>query len=365
MPIPYPERCCVYKIMEHTKDEVLGVADVGPPYIVRWEDTRHSDQRWIIVPQDADTCRIVNCANGEYMAIGGDGFLVRWEYVDEPGQTFSFVNKSGDWWNIRTGDDKYATVVLPLGVGLAKLNTQPLLYSKDDQKYQQFQLIPVDEKQRPALEKGQYGPGEIPEIPRLEGFGPHPPERSPVYLIGETILPATLVEDRGRREIVPRVQKSPYYILRREQYWDRTQCSGGDPCLYEHDGHTTKHYETEIAYGYSETQSRQMEKATSTKVTVEGKFVFGEVFSLTIRATFQQDLKVQESTASEYKESTRERAILDIPAERFIVCNWVLVNRYTLLNMQRVEVDQWNAVQHGVLVSDGYPRSLAPTLQAI
>lgn len=360
MPIPHPDRCCAYKIKEHTADELLGVSPIPPPYIIRWADNGAADQRWIILPEDANTCRLVNCANGEYMAIGDDGYLVRWERRNEAGQRFSFVNKSGEWWNIQTGDGRYATIVLPFAVGVAKLNTQPLLRNEGDRKYQQFQLLPVDEQQRPSLEKGQYAPGAIPEIPRLNGFGQHPPERSSLYLIGETILPATIVNDPGLPDMIHRVQSSPYYILRREQYWDRTQCSGGDSCLYEHDGHTTKQYETEISYGYSKAQAQKMEETTSTKVSAEGKIVFGPKVNVTISGSIQHDLQVQETTSSEYKASIREKVTLDIPAERFIVCNWVLVNRYTLFNMQRETVNRWNAVQHGVLISDGYPRPLDP-----
>jgi hypothetical protein len=360
MSIPFPERCCVYKIIENTAGELLGVAPTLPHYVIRWSDNGNPDQRWIIVPDGAGKCRIVNCENGEFMAIGDDGSLVRWGYRTEVGQVFSFVNRTGEWWNIQTGDGNYATIVLPWGVGVAKLNTQLLLRNAADKKYQQFKLVPVDEKARPPIEKGQHDPGAIPEIPRLTGFGQHPPERSPRYLIGETILPATLVNDPGLPDLVLRVQSNPYYILRREQYWDRSQCTGGDPCLYEHDGHTTKQYETEITYGYSKSQSKKMEKTASFKLSAEGRVVFNPIVSITISITIQEELKVQESTTTEYKESIREKATLDIPAERFIVCHWVLVNRYTLLNMQREEVNHWNAVQHGVLVSDGYPRPLEP-----
>lgn len=358
MPTPYPERCCLYKIGENTAAEFLAVAVAPPPYVIRWADTGAADQRWVIVPDSAGTCRIVNCANGEYMAVGDDGFLVRWDYRDEPGQAFSFTNPSGDWWNIRAADGKYVSVVLPWGMGVARVNTQPLLRNAAELKYQQFRLVPVDEKPRPELEPGRYEPGAIPEVPRLQGFGSHPPERSPLYLIGETILPATLVDDPSLPDIVLRVQTSPYYILRREQFWDRTRCSGGDPCLYEHDGHTTKHYETEISYGYSSAQSSNMEATTSTKFSAEGKIVFGPKVSATIGYAMQNELKVQQSTASEYQESIREKVALDVPDERFIVCNWVLVNRYTLLNMARAEVGRWDVAQHGVLVSDGYPRKL-------
>jgi hypothetical protein len=240
-----------------------------------------------------------------------------------------------------------------------------LLRNDADKKYQRFKLVPMDEEKRPTVEKGQYSPGAIPEIPRLQDFSQHPPERSPerfpAYLIGETILPATLVNDPGLPDVVVRVQRNPYYILRREQYWDRTQCTGGDPCLYEHDGHTTKHYETEITYGYSQTYARKMDETTSFKISAEGKVVFNPKVSVSISTIIQHDLQVQESTTTEYKESISEKAILDIPAERFVICNWVLVNRYTLLDMKREEVSHWDAVQHGVLISDGYPRPLALT----
>lgn len=358
MSIPFPEKCCTYNIREETADEYLSVAPVPPPYIIRWTGTGDSGQRWIVVPEDANTCRIVNCANGEFMAIGDDGFLVRWTHRNEPAQQFRFVNHDAGWWNIQSSDGKYVTVVLPWGPGVARLNTQPLLRNESDKKYQRFRLVPVDEKQPPAVEKGQYAPGAIPEIPRLQHFGQHPPERSDAYLIGETVLPATLVDDPGLPDIVVRVQRNPYYILRRQQYWDRTQCTGGDPCLYEHDGHMRKRYETEITYGYSQTQAQTMARTVGMKVSAEGKVVFNPTVSSSLSTTIQNNLQIQESTATEYKESIRETATLYVPAERFIVCNWVLVNQYTLLNMQREEIGRWNAIQYGVLVSDGYPKPL-------
>lgn len=361
MSVPFPKQCCIYKIMEETAAEYLSVAPVPPPYVIRWAENGDSDQQWIIVPADADHCRIVNCATGEFMAIGSDGFLVRWTYRKEPGQTFSFVNNDAGWWNIRSTDGKYVTIVLPWGPGVARLNTQPLLRNEADEKYQRFKLVPIDEKDPPAVEEGHYAAGAIPGIPRLQRFDQHPPERSDVYLIGETILPATLVDDPSLPDIVLRVRRNPYYILRREQYWDRTQCSGGDPCLYEHDGHTTKHYETEITYGYSKSQAKSMAQKTGFKLSADGKVVFNPTVSGSLSTTILKELQVQESTTTEYKESIRETATLDIPAERFIVCNWVLVNLYTLLNMQREEVSRWTVIQYGVLVSDGYPRSLELT----
>jgi hypothetical protein len=106
-----------------------------------------------------------------------------------------------------------------------------------------------------------------------------------------------------------------------------------------------------------------MDETTSFKVSAESKIVFNLIVSGSagITTAIQHDLQIQESTTTEYKESIREKATLDIPAEKFIVCNWVLVNRYTLLNMQREEVGHWNASQYGVLISDGYPRPLALT----
>jgi Insecticidal Crystal Toxin, P42/Ricin-type beta-trefoil lectin domain-like len=365
MPIPDPGRCCVYKIQENTRGEVLGVERTSPPYIIRWADNNAADQQWIIVPQGAGTCRIINCENGEYMAVGSNGFFVRWEYVDEKAQLFSFVNRSGDAWNILTFGpyaNRYATMVGGV-VGNTRLEPQPLMRNEADRKtYQQFQLIPVNEKPKPLLEEGEYEPGQIPEIPRLQGFDRHPPERSAFYLIGETIIPATMVQDPNLPDMALRVQKNPYYILRREQYWDRTRCSGGDPCLYEHDGHTTKHYETEITYGYSREQSNAMQRTTDTKLDFEGKFVYGEQ-SLNIKYAVENQLKVEESTKTKYEESKRVKASLDIPNERFIVCNWVLVNRYTLFNLAREKINSWNVVQYGTGVSDGYPRPLETTLQ--
>jgi hypothetical protein len=86
----------------------------------------------------------------------------------------------------------------------------------------------------------------------------------------------------------------------------------------------------------------------------------------TIGLTLTKELRLQESTASEYHSSVEYTAELDIPAEHFIVCNWVLVNAYTLYRMDRGEpVDSWQVVQSGELISDGYPRPLRATTKSV
>jgi hypothetical protein len=359
MPIPNPDRCCIYQVQENTKDEILGVASFPPPYVVRWASEGKADQQWIVAPEDDTWCRLVNYYNGEVMGVGDDGFFVRWMATGGKEQLFSFVNQQEDWWNIRTSDGKYATIVLPFGPGVARINGQDLLRSGDDLKYQRFKLVPVNEKPKPPVQQGEYKAGAIPDVPRLQGFGHHPPERSAVYLIGETVLPAVLVDDPGMPDMVRRVQDSPYYVVRREQYWDRTRCTAGDPCLYEHDGHTTKHYETEITYGYRQKEAESMNETVGFRLTVEAKVEFSKKISGSVGTTIERELQVQRSSETEYHSSIRAKAAVDIPNERFVVCNWVLVNQYTLLNINRSPVgSSWNAAQHGVLISDGYPRPL-------
>lgn len=366
--IPDPDQCCQYRIVEGTKDEVLGVARAVPPYVVRWADDRVPDQRWILVPVDDDIghfCRIVNAENGEYMALGDDGYLVRWERKEEKTQLFRFANHKDGWWNILCGDKDYLTIHLA-AVGPATLNLQPLLRKDDDLKYQRFKLNPVDKKAKPQLIPGNYEPGQIPEIPRLQDFEHHPPMQSASYLIAETCIPAVLVHDPGYPDIVVRVQQSPYYILRREQYWDRTRCTAQDPCLYEHDGHTTKHYKTVITYGYSEQHSRTMEDKLGLKMSADATIVLTPRVKTTIGLTLTKELRLQESAASEYHSSVEYTAELDIPAEHFLVCNWVLVNAYTLYRMDRgAPVDSWQVVQSGEMISDGYPRPLPATTKIV
>ncbi len=101
-------------------------------------------------------------------------------------------------------------------------------------------------------------------------------------------------------------------------------------------------------------------------MSADAKIVFSPRVETNIGLTLTKELNIRKSTATEYHSSVESTTELEIPAKHFIVCNWVLVNAYTLYRMDRGEpVDSWEVVQSGVMVSDGYPRPLPPTTTII
>lgn len=347
--IPYPKQCCFYKIQEGTKKEYVAVGSDGN--ILRWGDTGGPEQLWLIVPVDGEKCKIQTKQNGEFMTVGSDGNIRRWADTDSPEQLFSFVNNSdvnnpNSWWNIQENTRKEFVAV--------GSNGNILRWKKTNGEEQKFKLVPVDPMDKPQLQPGECEPGQIGDIPRIGGFGDAPPANTDAKLIGETLIPAVCVQDPGYSDRVQQVSQNPYYILRREQYWDR---SGDRGDYYEHDGYREETRKVTVKFGFSQTNFKSVEDTLGVKVSVVGNFTYHGA-TASISTEISKELKVRTSQETKVSYERIDSSELSIPAKRFVYAKWSIVDRYTLLNMKRDLVRQWEIVLDGTSINDGYPREL-------
>ena len=353
MPIPDPTRCCFYHLQEYTKNEHVAVLWSGD--IVRWAKTSGPEQQWLIVPVDDQKCRIVTRQNGEYMAVGWDGDIIRWAASGKPDQEFSFVNRdSTGRWNIQEGTrNEFVTV---------GWNGDVVRWAASGKPDQRFKLVPAPgEKPKPTVTPGQYTPGQIPDVPRVAAFGQPPPERSVPYAIGEVLVPGVAVGDPAFSGKVAQVENSPYYVLRREQYWDR---SGGRGYYYDIEGAGATTFRDLVKVGFSETQQASIERTLQLQISDGGDFKFGikepttgaEVgATLSVKRQITDGLKVTESTSTtRMTEETREVTVT-MPAGRHVRVWWALVDRYSLRRYDGSPVNQWEVVDKGVRVEDSFP----------
>jgi hypothetical protein len=343
--IPVPTRCCLYEIQEGTKNEYVAIGSDGN--ILRWAHTGGAEQRWAIVPADATYCRLQTAEpNREFMTVV-DGNVRRWASTDGKEQQFSFVNFDGDSWNIqeRTRNEFVA-------VGS---NGNILRWARTGGPEQRFKLVPVSPVARPAVRQGECEPGEIGDIPRLTGYGTGLPESTRPRLVAETVIPATFVSDPAYSDKVEQFGRNPYYVLSREQYWDRRGSRGH---YYEHDGHRKITREVTIRVGMSETTSRSIETTLGIKVAASGEFKYGGA-TAGIEAELVRELKVSTSQETRVTTEREEKYTAEIPAERFVYALWSMIDSYRLADLKGNAVQVWEVVLDGTAVSDGYPRKAA------
>lgn len=346
--IPNPKDCSFYKIQEGTKDEYVAIG--GDGNILRWKHTGGDEQQWLIVPVDAGKCKIQTRQNGEFLAVGGHGNIVRWADTGGQEQEFSFVNYAEGWWNIQE-----STKGEFVAVGS---NGNILRWGETNKSDQKFKLVPVDPADKPKLQPGECEPGAIGDVTRMSGFGDMPPERRDAKLIAETLVPAVFVQgDTAYSDRLKQVDQNPYYILRREQYWDR---SGDRGAYYEHDGYREFTKSVTVKFGFSQTNAKSIEDTLGVQVSASGEFTYGGA-TAAIKTDINKELKVKTSQETKVESERIEKFEVAFPKERFVYAFWSMVDHYKLLNMKRELVREWEIVLKGTSISDAYPRKLPTT----
>jgi len=348
--IPNPKECCFYKIQEGTRNENVAIGSDGN--ILRWADTGGLEQQWLIIPVDVNKCKLQNRQNGEFMAVGSDGNILRWADTGGPEQLFSFVNFANGWWNIQESTRNEFVAV--------GSNGNILRWGQTRGNDQKFRLVPVKPMVKPQLQPGECEPGAIGDIPRIGGFGDLPPGRTNAKLIAETLVPAVFVQgDSAYSDRVQQVGQNPYYILRREQYWDR---SGDRGDYYEHDGYREFIKGATVKFGFSQTNANSIENTLGVKVSASGEFTYGGA-TASLSTEISKELKVKTSQETTVTSERTETFQVTFPKERFVYAVWSMVDHFKLLNMQRKLVREWEIVLEGTSIADAYPRKLPVTAQ--
>ncbi|MGH8680349.1 MAG: hypothetical protein ACREVP_02450 [Burkholderiales bacterium] len=348
--VPYPTRCCLYKIQEGTNNEYVAIGWDGN--IVRWGPLDGDEQKWVIIPVDATNCRIQTAQkNCEFMTVEQGGNVRRWASTGGKDQLFSFVNSEDDWWNIQ---ERTRNEYLAVG-----WTGHIVRWAKTGGKEQKFKLVPVNPVDRPTLRRGECEPGDIGDIPRITGYGGGLPESTRPRLVAETVVPATFVSDPHYSDKVEQVVRNPYYVLSREQYWGRNGSRGH---YYEHDGHRKITREVTVRFGVSESTSQTIENTLGFKVSVSGEFKYQSV-TAAIQSELTHELKVRTSQETTITTEREEKSTVEIPAERFVYALWSMIDSYTLINEKGDKVQSWEVVLDGTSVADGYPNKLATVVK--
>lgn len=354
--IPNADRCTLYEIEEQTRKERVAVGSNGN--ILRWAANGNDDQKWLIVPVSADQCLIVTVPTREYMSVGSDGNILRWNPENDlTSQTFSFVNRdaSDDTWNIQESTkNEYVAVG---GTG------NILRWGWTGNRDQRFRLIPVGEQPKPATTPGQYQPGAIPDVPRLTSFDYQSlPLRSPSYLIGEAVIPATVVNDPAFGDPVSKVLANPYYLLRREQLWDRTENTDPRGYLEDHPAGAPVTLRKTITHGITQTDQDAVERTISAKMTVGGQLAFkipvlerGEISGgLSVASEVTNTLKVTATTTTQVTSQQVEERTIMLPAVRMIRVGWSLIDHYEVRRADGSVVSSWEIALPGIFVEDSF-----------
>jgi len=337
-----PNLSAFYKIQEGTRNEYVAVGSDGN--ILRWAPTAGDEQKWLIVPLRENVYHIRTKSNGEYMAVGHDGNIRRWAATGGKEQQFRFLRKDAERYAIKESTQDECVAV--------GSNGNVLRWACTGGPEQEFRFVPEEIKPKPEVRPGEAEPGEIGDVPRIQGFGQPPPERSAPKLIGEVLLPAVYVDEPGFDKF-EQVLANPYYILRREQFWDRGPERGA---YLEHDGHTERTVKVTTKVGIKETTSQSIEDTLGVKVSVNAKFNYSGQ-SAEIGTEISKTLKVAQTTSQEKMvEETHEETVNFPKGDRFVRVIWTMVDRYTLERMlDRSPVDTWEIALNAIIM-DSFPR---------
>lgn len=198
-------------------------------------------------------------------------------------------------------------------------------------------------------------PTRIPDVIRLTSFADNPPEESPHGVVGETRLPFWMVKDGGASHET-QIDRTPYYVLSREQYWKREY-------IKEFDGKRpeTTSYLTKV--GMSETQSRSIENELDITVAAEGSFSYGGA-TASLKTEISNKLKVSESSSKTRTLETEKKIEITMPARRAKICNWRLVDLYTVKRADGTTLLSTSYPLEEYVTSDAWPRDVDVDVKA-
>jgi hypothetical protein len=177
-----------------------------------------------------------------------------------------------------------------------------------------------------------------------------PDQTTTPYVIGEVVLPSTLVDDSTYSSKISQMEACPYYILAREQFWKRTDPAG---FYYSHNSTTQLTKTFQVVIGLSETESTTMEKTVGMVLSgsMEVAFQRGVV---TIGAEVSASLSLtqyQSATWMGASSKTEEHTFSQPSA----LVYWALVDRFTLMRGDRQIVNNWQISRMDVNHSSSYP----------
>lgn len=185
----------------------------------------------------------------------------------------------------------------------------------------------------PKLRQGECEPFEIGPHPALTALDENPRMQSPRKLIGEVAVPFRMVHD----ELLDGSQasKMPYYVLRREQYWD---------CVFNHRfTGIPESKEVKFERRKTETSNTRETKGFNFGVETEANLsAYEQSFKTTLKYE-QRFEQVFETTRGTETTNTVTQQVTIPEGQPFAVAVYLLVDRYVLSRNDptRSQVASW------------------------
>jgi hypothetical protein len=196
----------------------------------------------------------------------------------------------------------------------------------------------------PTVQSGDYNAGAIPAPPKPDKDGNVPSDRTQSYLIGESLTPFYMVAD-PERGLQNQIQNTPYYVMRREQYWNLVYKKTVDG---DYPGEETYRY----LVGVTEEVNTSLQETTGITITTSEGFYY-LIGSYSVSSSFQEELQVsidQGGSQSELTEITSTFDVIDGDPRTY--CIWQLVDVYTLYNAAGDQVQNASWTSNSVTTSN-------------
>lgn len=356
---------CFFNIRELTRHEWVSVGSDG--HILRRGATPSFAPKWVIMPVDgAGHCKIYTVQNGECLAVGASGSIVRWCDTRGPEQLFRFVNfrASDRSCNIQENTRQEFISVDVEGNILRAPATggeeQRFILEATDV------FLPDPETLEQVIGGRKMSPSAdaVPLHPAMATLSSSPTAPKEEYLIGVDVLPSVFVDDTSYTNKIGQVRQHPYYYLTRTRHWEKVSDR-----VFQH-GPRTSHT-AEVTHGCSSRDLRAIEKTIG---AVVGAKLGGEPARETSKETglsakvggelnFQfswqrRELEEMERNNEEYH---REAETVElVPTEECRLILWQLVDRYTLFDSTPRPVRESWTVYSGRTEWDCFPKQIAP-----
>lgn len=195
----------------------------------------------------------------------------------------------------------------------------------------------------PTVQKGEYNANAIPSPPIPDENG-NVESSSKRYLIGESLTPFYMVND-PERDIQNQIQNTPYYVMRREQYWNLIHQLVTDASS---SGTETFEYE----YGVTESTNLSIQDTMGITITQTSGFDY-VIGSSSVTSSFTEELEVafdESGTQSTISTTTTSYNITE--GEPMTYCSWQLVDVYTLFDAKGDTVKNGNWSNNTVKISE-------------
>ena len=198
---------------------------------------------------------------------------------------------------------------------------------------------------RTTSNKPFHAVGMPPEIMSLKDL---PVEKTEAVFLGEAPINHQNVNDPALG--ANQAKLSPYYILRREQYWER-----GD--IKRRSGLDQQTIELSATVGVSEETEKRMSDTLHMSMTANGGLEFKGA-NIGVEASISRELQLETTrrvSASKEETHTENVEFPSTDAKPYIVALWVLVDRFSLRRMDNEEIDSYTIRYKNHIVEMGFP----------